>query len=159
MISVASGFVPLGGFSVVDVDYVKGGAMILADITARDAIPTARRKNGMQVKVLSTGLTYALGVDLTTWTAVAMSLATSFDAGLVKPDGETITVDLNGNLTALVPKFSTEGSVLASLNSEGETVLNMNWDGTITNWATLDTDDDASVVTIGMLRALAVIPP
>lgn len=159
-ITVAGTIQPSGNFPVVDIDHVKGGLMIKADIAARDAIPSGNRKSGMRVHVLSTGLTYSLGVDLLTWLPVIMSTATAFDLGLVKPDGVTITVDLQGRLTALVPKFSsTLGSVLASVGENGDIIFNMNWDGKITNWTDIDTDDDASVVTIGNLKALSVLPP
>lgn len=51
-------------------EYGKGGYQTVADITARDAITTERRKEGMKVNVLSNGLEYTLDNDLTTWNQV-----------------------------------------------------------------------------------------
>jgi len=49
--------------------YGKGGWRTVADTTARDAIPAARREEGMIVVVQSPALAlYRLGSDLTTWT-------------------------------------------------------------------------------------------
>lgn len=155
---LSTSVVPLGLFPIADIDHVKGGAMIKADIAARDAIPAASRKESMEVIVKSTGLTYILSSDLLSWTIKASPVATSFDVGPVKPDGVTIVVDLQGRMSALLPKFSVLGSVLAIVNDQGETQLDMNWDGTITNWASIDTNNDAAVVTIGNLKALGLLP-
>ena len=40
-------------FPTHDAKYGKGGYRVVADITARDAIPTARREIGMAVKTLT----------------------------------------------------------------------------------------------------------
>lgn len=48
--------------------YGKGGLRSVADNDARDAIPAARRSEGMFVYVNSTGTLYTLGSDLSSWT-------------------------------------------------------------------------------------------
>lgn len=51
-----------------DEQYGFGGFRTVADTTARDAIPAARRKQGMMVQVLANGHFYILDADLTSWT-------------------------------------------------------------------------------------------
>jgi len=48
--------------------YTHGGLMTVADTTARDAITTERRKEGMLVFVQADAKYYQLGSDLSTWT-------------------------------------------------------------------------------------------
>lgn len=50
----------LNTFPVADVNELQGGLMSVADLTARDAIPSTRRKVGMEVFVSADGLTYQL---------------------------------------------------------------------------------------------------
>lgn len=50
-----------------DAVYGKGGLRSVADDTTRDAIPTARRSEGMFVYVNDTSTLYVLDSDLTTW--------------------------------------------------------------------------------------------
>lgn len=52
-----------------DEQYGKGGRKSVADITARNAIPAARRTAGMEVYVRDSGTSYILGDNLTTWSA------------------------------------------------------------------------------------------
>lgn len=52
-----------------DDQYALGGWRVVADIGERDAITTQRRKEGMRVRVIATGLEYTLEADLVTWTA------------------------------------------------------------------------------------------
>lgn len=47
----------------------KGGYIVVADNTERDAIPTARRKEGMMVHVLAGDVFYTLDAGLTTWSS------------------------------------------------------------------------------------------
>lgn len=76
---------PVVPFSTTDVHpsheaaYGKGGYRSVSDITARNAIPTARREAGMLAYVQSEGVIYQLAADLTNW--VALTLAGSL-AGL-----------------------------------------------------------------------------
>lgn len=49
--------------------YGKGGYIVVADNTARDAIPVARRKEGMMVHVLAGDAFYTLDAGLTTWSS------------------------------------------------------------------------------------------
>lgn len=64
---------PVVPFSTADVHpsheaaYGKGGYRSVADITQRNAIPTARREAGMLVYVQSDGVIYQLAANLTTW--------------------------------------------------------------------------------------------
>lgn len=51
----------------------KGGYMVVADNTERDAIPTARRKEGMIVFSIAGAATYRLNSDLTSWTSLVFS--------------------------------------------------------------------------------------
>jgi parallel beta-helix repeat protein len=69
-----SGSVPVTGFVAPtdsadtypshDETYGKGGYRTVADITARNNIPSGRRKEGMKVYVLSNGVEYTLGSGL-----------------------------------------------------------------------------------------------
>lgn len=67
---------------LMDASLVKGGFMTVADITARDAIPAARRKEKMEVKVLSDGKKYELsgGIANANWVEVATGLDELQDA-------------------------------------------------------------------------------
>ena len=56
-----------GDFPIVDDRHVKGGAHVVADHAARDAITTAFRKAGMVVVTQNDGLSWELGADLSTW--------------------------------------------------------------------------------------------
>lgn len=54
--------------------YGKGGLRSVADITARDAIPTPRRESGMQVWVESERSFWRLNSDLITWSRIGGSI-------------------------------------------------------------------------------------
>jgi len=56
-----------GSFPTHDASYGKGGYRSVADVTARDAIPAARRSAGMLVRTNDTGIQWVLASDLTTW--------------------------------------------------------------------------------------------
>lgn len=56
-----------GTFPIARADQLLGGFMQVADNTARDAIPAARRSEGMRVHVQASGLVYRLAANLTTW--------------------------------------------------------------------------------------------
>jgi hypothetical protein len=70
---------PVVPFSTTDVHpsheaaYGKGGYRSVANITERNAIPTARREAGMLCYVQAEGVIYQLAADLTNW--VAMTFA------------------------------------------------------------------------------------
>jgi len=53
-----------GSFPTHDAQYGKGGFQSVADLTARDAIPTLNRIEGMQVYVVANGQTYSLASGL-----------------------------------------------------------------------------------------------
>lgn len=59
-------------FSVAEDTYLKGGWRVAADLTARDAIPPLRRKEGMRCYILSDGKQYYLdgGIDNANWVEV-----------------------------------------------------------------------------------------
>lgn len=76
-IVLTDSLVPGGdSFGTTDDTFVVGGFKVVATTTIRDAIPASRRKEGMEVKCLDTGLTYQLGSDLTTWTSKEYLLTT-----------------------------------------------------------------------------------
>jgi hypothetical protein len=60
-------------FAVARDTEIKGGYRSVANITERNAITTARRKEGMWVRTNDTGNVYVLGSDLSTWTQVVFS--------------------------------------------------------------------------------------
>ena len=61
---------PLGLFPIAHDDDLLGAYRSVADVTARDAIPAPRRKEGMLVRTNGTGETWVLGAGLTNgdWT-------------------------------------------------------------------------------------------
>lgn len=69
-IELTDDLAPLGAFPLIEDVYIKGGYSAVADLTARDAIPTLNRKVGMQVRVVSTSESWVLGPGITNldWT-------------------------------------------------------------------------------------------
>ena len=63
----------------LDDAYLGGGRRSVASISARDAIPSARRKEGMEVYVEDTSTVYRLDADLTTWVDVTAVLVSEQD--------------------------------------------------------------------------------
>lgn len=94
-------------YATHDDEYGRGGHRSVADLSARDAIPTLRRKEGMQVFVLSEGIAYRLfgGVSNSDWveaSSTAREASTSLIAGenlapyravLVRSDGKAYYAD------------------------------------------------------------------
>lgn len=84
---------PVVPFSTTDVHpsheaaYGKGGYRSVANVTERNAIPTARREVGMLCYVQADGVIYQLASDLNNW--VALTLAGSL-AGLSDADIQNI---------------------------------------------------------------------
>lgn len=74
-----------GAFPTHSDIHTEGGFQVRADPTDRDSIPTANRKQGMWVKLVSDGLVYQLGSGLTNsdWTVVTFGAAAVvvFDGG------------------------------------------------------------------------------
>jgi len=69
-IPVSSNIVAGGSaFAATDISQVKGATQIVADDTARDAIPASRRQIGMKAHCLDSGKTYRLvgGIENTDW--------------------------------------------------------------------------------------------
>lgn len=121
-------------FAIVDSSDVQGGHHEVADNTARDALPASLRTHGMMVFVQSSGLTYVLGADLTTWTEFTSGgagdvagPASSTDNAIARFDSTTgkllqnsaVTVDDSGNIatTGTVDgrDLSTDGSKLDTI--------------------------------------------
>lgn len=105
------GSVPVGGllaptddsdtYAVTEDTYARGGFRPVADLTARDAIPAPRRKEGMLVRVNSDGSLWALGTDLTTWSPAAFGAAPSTVIAAEAISGHTVlTLDANGQAVA-----------------------------------------------------------
>lgn len=61
-----------GGSDYAGMDdlYLAGGFRVVTNLTDRDAIPTSRRKAGMEVYVQQTGVRYRLKTNLTEWETV-----------------------------------------------------------------------------------------
>jgi hypothetical protein len=57
----------VGNYPLLDDMDVKGGYRVVADTTARDAIPSNIRKAGMLVYVTATSQTFRLSGDMVTW--------------------------------------------------------------------------------------------
>ena len=74
-LNVSAGLAPTGGgaWETHDAQYGKGGWRAVADNTARDAISTLRRSEGMFVYNIATGVTYRLGAGLGNGDWVAQS--------------------------------------------------------------------------------------
>ena len=90
-----------------DAVYGKGGLRSVADDSARDAIPSARRSEGMFVYVNDTSTLYVLGSDLTTWTEFSSSTDTNITDDLTFTAAATTDLDAYG--------FTIQSSGLASL--------------------------------------------
>lgn len=88
-----SPLLPIGNLSVVEDSYVKGGYHTVADNTARDAIPTERRRAGMLVWVEAAAVTYRLESGLTNgdWVSTA---GTAYNI-VTLTDAATIAVDVS----------------------------------------------------------------
>lgn len=56
-------------YALLDDSNVRGGYRSVPDTATMDAIASDKRKQGMEVYVISTNTTYVLASDLTTWTA------------------------------------------------------------------------------------------
>ena len=82
--------------SVWDTD-VQGGYSIVADTTARDAIRSGVRKEGMWVKTLSDGKIWTLGSDLTTWTE--QTFGTLVNLPTNPGDNGKVAIAASGNLS------------------------------------------------------------
>ncbi len=95
-ITLGTNLTPSGSFPIVDLNYVKGAPMIVADATARDGIPSLRRTIGMEVTVISPLGRWRLESDQTTWTEVVASggaAISDVDVGYLRSDGNDTTGD------------------------------------------------------------------
>lgn len=96
-LEVSAGLTPTGGGSweTHDAQFGKGGFRAVLDNTARDAITTPRRSEGMQVYIIATGNTYRLGAGLTNADWILQS-AGSITAGNGLTGTTTFAVLANG---------------------------------------------------------------
>lgn len=111
MINVPSEFVPISASqALADANYLRGGFMSVADVTARDAIPDSRRKLGLAVYVQSTSTTYVLAGGLTnaSW-ANLISSASSYASGF---NGVTTIFNHNLGYYPNVQLIDTSGNLL-----------------------------------------------
>ena len=56
-------------YALVDDNNIRGGFRSVPDISTMNAIPSDKRKQGMEVYVVATDTNYVLASDLVTWTA------------------------------------------------------------------------------------------
>jgi len=93
---------PVVPFSTADVHpsheaaYGKGGYRSVANVTQRNAIPTARREAGMLVYVQDTGVIFQLAPDLSSW--VSLSLGSGPAGSLAVLSDTDIQNIANGDL-------------------------------------------------------------
>ena len=80
--------------------YGKGGYRTVATTVERDAIPAARREEGMLVHVAADSTAYRLGADLTTWTV--------FNTG---GGGSSAWADITGKPSTFAPSAHTHGNI------------------------------------------------
>jgi hypothetical protein len=100
--------------------YGKGGRMTVADNTERDAIPTARREEGMVVFIQGTGLEWQLAADLTTWNSYPSTFAgnnASYYLDRVNHTGNIPQANVTGLSTSLAAKGDMFKSVYDSNNN------------------------------------------
>jgi hypothetical protein len=76
-IEVISELVPKndGAFPVVDDNNIRGGYQTVSTIAERNAIPQDKRKEGMQVFVQASSISYTLEADLVTWNTTELPSA------------------------------------------------------------------------------------
>jgi hypothetical protein len=120
-----------GNFAVVEDINILGGWRVVPDITARDAIQSGRRKEGMNVYVLSTGETFKLigGITNDKWSSrseidnwvrvifTATSGQISFTLPSVATDPDTYSLTVNGIEYVRGTDFTVSGTALTWLNT------------------------------------------
>lgn len=106
-----------------DIDLL-GGWRVVADLTARDAIPAQRRKEGMRAKVVSNDTVYELkgGITNGDWAAVVISGGSVTGALLTTVGDMAIPIDF-GDAGAVDPTpgvvFQSQADVNAELTAQG----------------------------------------
>lgn len=121
-LNISAGLQPTGGgaWETHDAQYGKGGWRAVADLTARDAISSLRRSEGMQAYVIATGATYRLGAGLTNgdWVLVSSGAIT---AGNGLTGTTTLSVLANGGSLEVsasgVRRAALSGAVSAAAGS------------------------------------------
>lgn len=94
--------------------YGKGGYMVVADTTERDAIPTGRRKEGMLVHVIAGDVFYTLDADLTNWTSRTLAAGSTSVATDAIWDAKGDLAIATANNTAQKLSVGTDGYVLTA---------------------------------------------
>ena len=118
-VNVAGTIVPFttdDAYATHDDQYGKGGYRTVATVTARDAIPAARRTAGMAVYCRDVDFLYILQDDLTTWTDY-QALAVNKTAMTVACSDETTALTTGVKVTTRAPYAFTLTSVRASLTT------------------------------------------
>lgn len=115
----------------IDDGYVVGGYHVVADISARDAIPLVKRKEGMRARVVSTDETYELvgGTTNDKWTLVreidewirtvftATAGQTSFTLPSTATDPDTYNLTVNGIEYSRGTDYIVSGTTLTWLDT------------------------------------------
>ncbi len=97
-----------GDFATHSSEFSKGGFKEVADITARDAITTERRVEGMHVYVISSGEIYTLGAGLTNGDWSLASIGSAPISTFVYQPGGTASGNVYTDFTALVSAYNTQ---------------------------------------------------
>jgi len=112
-----------GDFPMAEDTEFLGGWRTVADITARDAIPSLRRKEGMQVNVLSEGKIYELkgGITNGDWAEATGSVPAE---GVILTTRENLTYSVDCNDVGAVDAppgtiFATQAQINDYLTSQG----------------------------------------
>jgi len=92
-----------GSFPVVEDVDIEGGFRTVADATARDAIPSLRRKEGMHVYLTGTNQTYRLGPSLMNadWQLVSSSsssVGVFFNCSMAENIGDAVYISGDDNV-------------------------------------------------------------
>lgn len=84
----------VGNYPLLEDLDIKGGFRVVPTILDRDTIPSAMRKEGMYVYVVSTALIYKLLADLNTWTTVVLGSTSTGNIGEYICDSSLTVLDV-----------------------------------------------------------------
>jgi hypothetical protein len=124
-------FVPQGAYPIADAKDIKGATKQVADLTARDAIATNLRTEGMMVFVVSTQKNYQLkgGVGNGNWVEIPAALADGSETKINA--GTNVTVTGSGTVGSPYVINSTGGGGSGwGLNGTSNTNSSLNFIGT-----------------------------